>query len=148
MRYCCFLTRLIKVWMPRLVRNQYMNVPSGGIILGYFFVCCSLFCSPVRCGPYWRGICCFNRLPWEGGLNLVGFSRTRGFEVLADAFRHLGKLWRTTRGGLIGLANSVYESRDRRGRRKRGTERLIFAANEWESFGVVSIRRESQGLCN
>ena len=65
--------------------NQYMNVPSGGIILGYFFVACAAFCSSVIWGPaYWYRGGPFEILePWEGGLNLAGFSRTRGFPGFA-----------------------------------------------------------------
>ena len=122
--------------MRRLVRNQCMKVPSAGIMLGYFFVLCSVFCSPVSCGPYWRGICCFSLLPWEGGLNLAGFSRTRGFEVLAEAYRQVGKVRWDICGRFTSLGNRLDESRCPRGRRKRGIVALI-SATEQSSWSLA-----------
>jgi hypothetical protein len=42
------LTSDINACNPLLVKNQNINVPGGGIMRGYFFVACSVFCSSVR----------------------------------------------------------------------------------------------------
>jgi hypothetical protein len=69
----------IHICMLLLFKNQFINVPSAGIILGYFFVAWRACSSADSCGPGYRGASFRGREPWEGGLNLAGFSRTRGF---------------------------------------------------------------------
>lgn len=69
-------TMVSQTCMLLFVRNQCMNVPSGGIICGYCrFFCASLSCSASGAPGYWRG---FLRIleGCEGGLNFVGFSST------------------------------------------------------------------------
>lgn len=41
--------------MDLLVKNQCMNVPSGGIIEGYFLVFCMACSSAESCGPGYLG---------------------------------------------------------------------------------------------
>lgn len=41
-----FVTKVIHMCTSALVRNQYMKLPTGGIMLGYFF----LFRSSAFCG--------------------------------------------------------------------------------------------------
>jgi hypothetical protein len=83
--------------ITRLVRNQCQKVPSGGIIVGYFLRSCNDFSSAESSGPGYLGAV-FGRLdPWEGGLNLVGFSRAKGLkpglgEALFEARRMVWKV--------------------------------------------------------
>lgn len=67
-----------------------MNEPSGGIILGYFFVCWAFTSASERRGPGYRGDSLRSFEPWEGGLNFAGFSRTGTLDCprfgLGDAF--------------------------------------------------------------
>ena len=94
-----------------------MNVPSGGIILGYFFVCILTFSSADRSGPGYRGASFRSLEPCEGGTNLVGFSRTRALEgfllgALVDAWR-MFRDW-------DGIVKRVLQIAPRWGRRNRG----------------------------
>jgi len=70
-----------------------MKLPAAGIMCGYCFVFCAAFSVADSGGPgYWRGGGRLRRDGWEGGLNLAGFSRARGFaeeEGLLDAFRRV-----------------------------------------------------------
>ena len=61
--------------------NQCIKVPSGGIRFGYFFFLCLAAASADSWGPGYRGGSLRNRAPWDGGLNLAGFSRTSGLEL-------------------------------------------------------------------
>lgn len=80
----------MKVCSILFVRNQYMNVPSAGIMLGYRFVFCSCFSASESAGPgYARGLA-RGREPCEGGLNLSGFSSTRGLLGWVEAWRRTG----------------------------------------------------------
>jgi hypothetical protein len=65
--------------------NQCIKVPSGGIILGYFFFFCAANSSADKLGPGYRGASLRSRAPCDGGVNLDGFSRTRGFELFLGA---------------------------------------------------------------
>lgn len=79
----CNLTKVIQMWIARFVRNQYQKVPFAGIILGYFlFLRASLSTGEIVGPGYWRGAF-LSRAGWEGGLNLVGFSRRIGLMGLA-----------------------------------------------------------------
>ena len=60
----------------------------------------------------------------------MGFSRTRGFEVLAEAFRQVGKVRWGICGRFTSLGKRLDESRCPRGRRKRGIVALISAAEQ------------------
>lgn len=68
-----------------LLKNQYMKLPSGGSMLGYFFFFRASICAGDMCGPgkllgAGRSI----RDGWEGGLYLLGFSRTLGLRFTVD----------------------------------------------------------------
>jgi hypothetical protein len=49
-------------------------------MLGYFFVFCLASSSSDKWGPGYRGPSLRSRAGWDGGVNLEGFSRTRGFD--------------------------------------------------------------------
>jgi len=98
-----------------------MKVPSAGIIFGYFFVFCAAACSADNCGPGYLGGSFRSLAPWEGGLNLVGFSRTRALEDF------LGALWEALRIAKEEVEEVVDAIRVRQiaprwGRRNRGIE--------------------------
>lgn len=118
-----------------------MNVPSAGIMCGYCFVFCASRSVAESGGPgYWRGGDRLRRDGCDGGLNLVGFSRTRGLaaaEGLLDAARDrkVGG-WRS-RGWEVKLGHGrVIE---RRGRRKRGM--WVVDIVEWPSGGCWCCRK-------
>ena len=68
----------IHTWMTRLFRNQWLNVPSGLIMLGYFLEAMRLRSSSETLGPYtlgpvsWR----LSALPCEGGRYVSGWGMT------------------------------------------------------------------------
>lgn len=102
----------------RDLRNFPMTVLSGGIIFGYFLLACRAFSSSLRAGPGYRGASLRRRWPWDGGVNLVGFSRTRGPLGLGELL---------AAGLALVEAARKEEGRARhagspRGRRKRGME--------------------------
>lgn len=115
-------TRVIQVCSILFVRNQCVNVPSGGIMCGYRFVFCSCFSASESAGPgYARGFV-RRREGCEGGLNFSGFSRTRGLLGWVEAWR------RPLDAGAVALGRRrrrkcCWLRRDGapRGRRKRGT---------------------------
>lgn len=93
-------------------------------MFGYFFAFCAAASSSDSFGPGYLGASFLNRAPWEGGLNFVGFSSTKGlmgcFEagLVLDAF----EAWR-----MVSAVDEGLESRGRHiaplwGRRKRGIE--------------------------
>jgi hypothetical protein len=53
-----------------------MNEPSGGIMLGYCFVCWAFTSVSESRGPGYLGGSLRSFEPCEGGLNFAGFSRT------------------------------------------------------------------------
>jgi hypothetical protein len=57
-----------------------MKEPSGGIIFGYFLDFCLAISSSDSCGPGYLGPSLRSRAGWDGGVNLEGFSRTRGLD--------------------------------------------------------------------
>ncbi len=91
------LTSVIQTWIERFVRNQYMKLPSGGIMWGYCLIFCSSVCWAESEGPgYCRGAFDLRRAPWDGGLNLAGFSSTIGLDGgdFLEACLHWGNLTR------------------------------------------------------
>lgn len=112
--------------MLLLFKNQCMKLPSGGIIFGYFFVSCAAFCSADSWGPGYLGASARSRRPWEGGLNLVGFSRTRGLELLLELLEAL----RMSMEALEGCATRVRHIAPPCGNRNRGMEAV---------GGIVSV---------
>lgn len=110
--------------IARLFTNQCMNVPSGGIIFGYFFAFCAAASSSDNCGPGYRGASFLRRAPWDGGTNFVGFSRTNCLGGCFDVAFGLGTLeaWRTVRTVEEGVESLVRHIDPLWGRRKRGIE--------------------------
>lgn len=75
-----------------------MNVPSAGIMLGYFFVFCAFTCSDERRGPGYRGGSFRSFAPWDGGLNFAGFPRTGTLgAVFTLAFVFVAAFWEALR---------------------------------------------------
>lgn len=101
-----------------------MNVPSGGIIFGYFFVFCAAASSSDNFGPGYLGASLRKRAPWEGGLNFVGFSSTSGFEGLPEGlilfWGTFEEAWRMVREVEDGAESRTRHIAERWGRRKRG----------------------------
>lgn len=62
-----------------------MNVPFGGIMLGYFLVVLSFVSSSDNCGPGYSGAALRSLAPCDGGLNFEGCSRTMGLEESCTA---------------------------------------------------------------
>jgi hypothetical protein len=90
-------------------------------MLGYFFVFIFSFSSADRSGPGYRGASFLSLEPWDGGTNLVGFSRTRGLELEVPV-RFLDGLvdaWRTMRDW-AGVVNRVRQIVPLWGSRNRG----------------------------
>jgi len=110
-----------------------MNEPSGGIILGYFFVCCAFTSASERRGPGYRGGSLRSFEPWEGGLNFAGFSRMGGLGCpkLGVKFGFRGALWEALRMVLaIAEVDTVLDFQIELlcGSRKRGMEAAIVVA--------------------
>jgi hypothetical protein len=68
--------------------------------VGYFLRFCNDFSSAESSGPGYLGAVLGRLDPWEGGLNLVGFSRTMGLEsVLGEAFFEAWRMvWKVVNG--------------------------------------------------
>ena len=74
------------MWMLGLFQNLWPNVSGGGAIPGYSLLLWAFISTSERGPPWCRGPDLLGSLePWEGGLNLVGFSRTTGFWPLSFA---------------------------------------------------------------
>lgn len=87
-------TKVIHRCKARFVKNRYMLEPSGGNMCGYRFVFWASRSAELSGGPgYCGGGARFRRCGCEGGRNLSGFSRTRGFdeEAVEDACRRGGE---------------------------------------------------------
>lgn len=62
-----------------------MKVPTCGIEWGYFFFARSSICCGDNRGPgKFRGGGRLSRAGWDGGLNLLGFSKALGLRVGVD----------------------------------------------------------------
>jgi hypothetical protein len=85
---------------------------------GYFFVFCLACSSADNWGPGYLGVSFGSLAPWDGGLNLFGFSRTKGFEdILVEVFLDA---WRMLRDEADGMERRAVHIQPRRGSRKRG----------------------------
>jgi hypothetical protein len=96
-----------------------MKVPSGGIIFGYFFFVCLAISSSDNWGPGYLGASFLSRAGWDGGTNLDGFSRTRGFDV---EFFFLLEALRIVREIEVGTERRVHHMAPRCGSRNRGID--------------------------
>jgi hypothetical protein len=110
-----------------------MNEPSGGIILGYFFVCCAFTSASERRGPGYRGGSLRSLEPWEGGLNFAGFSRTRVLDCpkFGVKFGFRGTFWEALRMALAIVELDTlldFQIEPLCGSRKRGMEAAILVA--------------------
>jgi hypothetical protein len=96
-----------------------MKDPSGGIIFGYFFFVCLAISSSDNWGPGYLGASFRSRAGWDGGTNLDGFSRTRGFDV---EFFFLLETLRIVREVEVGTGRRVRHIAPRCGSRNRGID--------------------------
>jgi hypothetical protein len=96
-----------------------MKDPSGGIIFGYFFFVCLAISSSDNGGPGYLGPSLRSRAGWDGGTNLEGFSRTRGFDV---EFFFLLEALRIVREVEVGIERRVRHMAPRCGSRNRGID--------------------------
>lgn len=94
-------TKHIHICTILLVKNQNMKVPTSGIEWGYlFFARSSICCGDIRGPGKLRGGGRLSRAGWDGGLNLLGFSKTLGLRVgvdggvLEEAYRHRSSCFR------------------------------------------------------
>lgn len=122
----------IHTWMTRLFRNQWLNVPSGLIMLGYFLEAMRLRSSSETLGPYtlgpvsWR----LSALPCEGGRYVSGWGMTCCFVLAAAARRrsNSAESWRALETWRTAVAAGKRDCGRRvgrsggRGSRKRGIE--------------------------
>lgn len=116
-----------------------MKVPSGGIMLGYFFAACAAFSSADSCGPGYLGASLRSLAPWEGGLNFAGFSRTSGLEGFdgLELFFELFDALRMNKEGLVGWETCVRHIVPARGNRNRGIvllEAILRDVNKFKSL--------------
>jgi len=114
-------TKVIHMWIVLLFINQCMKVPSAGIIFGYFFVLCLAISSSDNWGPGYLGPSLRSRAGWDGGVNLEGFSRTRGLEFEVDVF-FLFEALRIVRDVEEGVERRVRHIAPLCGSRNRGIE--------------------------
>lgn len=127
---------VIHRWMTRLFKNQWLNVPSGLIMFGYFFVAMRFLSSSLSFGPYTLPTPGSERrgsvLPWDGGRYLSGCGMTGCFVLAAAARRRSNsaeswradETWRTAGEGARsdGVRRGWRSRRGCRGSRKRGME--------------------------
>jgi hypothetical protein len=104
-----------------LFRNQCIKLPGGGIRFGYFFVLCLAAASADNWGPGYLGGSLRSREPWDGGLNLVGFSRMRGLELLEGGLVTF-EACRIVREVDDGIGRRVLHITPRWGSKNRGIE--------------------------
>lgn len=118
-----------------------MKVPSGGIIFGYFFFVCVAISSSDNRGPGYLGASLRRRAGWDGGTNLEGFSRTRGFDV--ECFFLLETL-RMEREVEVGTERRVRHIALRCGSRNRGIDVVGgIAYSEAPRWSSVVLSRSS-----
>jgi hypothetical protein len=98
-----------------------MKLPSGGIIFGYFFVFCLATSSSDNWGPGYLGASLRSRAGWDGGVNLDGFSRTRGLDFELEVF-FLFEALRIARDVDEGFGRRVRHIAPLCGSRNRGIE--------------------------
>jgi hypothetical protein len=124
---------VIHRWMTRLFKNQWLKVPSGLIMFGYFFVAILFRSSSLGFGPYTLPSPASARrtvLPCDGGRYVSGCGMTFCFVLAAAARRRSNSAlsWRgedTQRTAVVGSSDCVKRegrSRGWRGSRKRGIE--------------------------